>query len=132
MTDQEGRIEALAREAAAKYIAPFHKTDARLHEHRIGAVAVFEELRKRQERELATVIADAIRTALKSTEVYTRCAKELAENYRIQNENFRTQLAEAREALGQIWDHARLPETERSWGYINVTARDALAKGDKT
>ncbi len=40
--------------------------------------------------------------------------------------------APLRKALAQIWDHARLPKTERSWGYVNVTARDAVTEmGDK-
>jgi hypothetical protein len=35
-----------------------------------------------------------------------------------------------RVALQAIWDHARLDATRRSWGYVNVTARDAIQAED--
>ena len=71
MTDQEDRVRKLAQDVATTYIAPFHDNDERLHRHRVGAVAIFSKLRERQERELAKLIADAIRSALGEAEKET-------------------------------------------------------------
>lgn len=138
MTDQEDRIKALAREAAATYIAPFHDTDERLHGHRVGVVPIFTELRKRQERELATLIIDAIRTALTEVGQENVNLKRIADTATECVCDCESQLAVAREALEEIEKFEDQAERGSSpympadpAGYVrsaSETAREALAK----